>query len=194
VTDRVVAVLARPSAVLPSGLVDAMLADVVELVTDTELVDTAIAVAPGYDVPGWAGVDVVGVSDDPTVAEVLQAVETPGAIAGAVVVGDVPDLPVLLLGKLFSALAGPRGAAVAACPAEGGGLVAVAAMLPVSGWLRQTGVRFDDLNALDALRGAAPLIELSVGPGWHRVRSEADLARLDPGLEGWEATRAYLSR
>jgi hypothetical protein len=29
-------------------------------------------------------------------------------------------------------------------------------------------------------------------PGWHRVRTSADLDRLDPGLEGWENTRAVL--
>jgi hypothetical protein len=150
-------------------------------------------VTQGHHVAGWPGVDLVGVDADPTVPELLQAVETPGATEVAVVVGDVPDLPVLLLGKLFSALAGPRGAAVAACPAEGGGLVAVAAMVPLSGWLRQAAMRFDDIDALDQLRGAAPLVELSIGPGWHRIRQEADLDRLDLGLEGWEATRAYLA-
>jgi hypothetical protein len=136
----------------------------------------------------------VHVAADATVADVLQAVETADATEVAVVVSDVPDLPVLLIGKLFSALAGPRGAAVAVCPAEGGGLVAVAAMLPLTGWLRQTPLHFDDPRALDVLHIAAPLIELSVGPGWHRIRTEPDLDSLDPGLEGWAATRAHLGR
>jgi len=29
-------------------------------------------------------------------------------------------------------------------------------------------------------------------PGWHRLRSVEDLSRLDPGLEGWQATRGLL--
>jgi 2-phospho-L-lactate guanylyltransferase (CobY/MobA/RfbA family) len=193
-SDRVAAVFARSNPQLPVGLVDAMLADVVDLVTDAELVDPAIVVAEGYDAATWPGITTVAVGADPTITELLLAAQTPDATAVAVVVADVPDLPVLLLGKLFSALAGPRGAGVAACPAEGGGLVAVAAMLPLSGWLRQASLRFDAPDAMDALRAAAPMIELSVGPGWHRIRGEADLARLDPGLEGWEATRSYLTR
>jgi hypothetical protein len=30
-------------------------------------------------------------------------------------------------------------------------------------------------------------------PSWRRLRSRADLAALDPDLEGWEATRALLT-
>lgn len=197
VTGRVVAVLARPSSVLPAPLVAAMISDVVDLVADTEQVDSAVAVAAGYDGTTrdltWPGTDVVAVSADPTVAEVLQAVQTTAAHAVAVVACDVPDLPSLMLGKLFSTMAGPRGASVAVCPGETGELVAVAAMVPVSGWLRQLAVRFDDPDAMAQLRAGAPLTELSTGPGWHRIRELADLARLDPGLDGWDATRAYLN-
>jgi hypothetical protein len=114
-------------------------------------------------------------------------------VAVAVVAADVPDLPTLLLGKLFSALAGPRGAAVAACPAEGGGLVALAANLPLADWLGGLDLRLDDLDSLASLRRTAGRGELSVGPGWRRVRTVADLDHLDVGLEGWEATRSYLS-
>ena len=48
------------------------------------------------------------------------------------------------------------GASVAVCPADGGGLVAVAAMVPVSGWLRALSVQLDDADAIDAAsrRGA----------------------------------------
>ncbi|MBV9487237.1 MAG: hypothetical protein JO246_14410 [Frankiaceae bacterium] len=193
-SDRVVAVLARPNPALAPGLVDAMLTDVIDVVTDTELVDPAIVVAAGYDGVTWPNIETVAVGPDPTIAELLLAIDAPHATAVAAVVGDVPDLPVLLIGKLFSALAGPRGAAVAACPAVDGSLVAVAAMWPLSGWLRDAVIRLDDPGALDAMRSAAPLVELSVGPGWRRIRREADLARLDPGLEGWEATRAYLTQ
>lgn len=195
-TARVVAVLARPSSVLPAPLVVAMLTDVIDLVADTAEVEPAVAVAAGYNAPipplTWPGTDIVSVPQDPSVADVLQAVETTSAHAVAVVACDVPDMPSLLLGKLFSALAGPRGASVAVCPADGGGLVAVAAMAPLSGWLRQLPVRFDDSDAVAQMHAGAPLAELSVGPGWHRVRTGDDLSRLDPGLEGWDATRSYL--
>ena len=197
-THRVVAVLARSNPALPDALTDAMLDDVMDVATDTELVDVALAVAGGSTprdpASRWPGIDIVHVEAQASVSDVLRAVETTDATEVAAVVSDVPDLPPLLLGKLFSALAGPRGAAVAACPAEDGGLVAVAAMVPLSGWLRAAPLRFDDPRALDVLRAAAPLIELSVGPGWHRVRQPADVERLDPGLEGWAATRAYLGR
>jgi len=33
---------------------------------------------------------------------------------------------------------------------------------------------------------------VQVVPGWRRQRGPADLAALDPGLEGWEATRRLL--
>jgi hypothetical protein len=195
-SERVVAVLARPSATLPAELAAAMLADVIDLVADTPEVDSTLAGTKGYDVVSreltWPGTEVVAVSADPTVAEVFEAVTTTHAVAVAVVVADVPDLPTLLLGKLFSALAGPRGASVAVCPAEGGGLVAVAALLPIADWLLGMGLHLDDLSALEAVRSLAPITELSVGPGWRRVRVPADALKLDPGLEGWDNTRAYL--
>jgi hypothetical protein len=198
-SDRTVAVLPRPPGALSAGLAAAMLADVVDLVAETPLVASALAAPLGYDAAGaltWPGTIRVEVPADPTVAEVLNALAVmsePNVLALAVVVADVPDLPTLLLGKLFSALAGPRGAAVAVCPAQGSGLVAVAANLPVVGWLSSCAVRLDDPDALDQLRAAAPLVELSVGPGWRRIREPGDVVGLDPGLEGWDATRAYLA-
>ncbi len=44
-----------------------------------------------------------------------------------------------------------------------------------------------------ALSAAAPdRSRVAVAPDWHRLRTPADLARLDPGLEGWEETRVLL--
>jgi hypothetical protein len=122
---------------------------------------------------------------------VLAAIATTGADEGAVVCPDAPDLPALLLGKLHSSL---TGAEVAVCPSESGGLVALAARLPVAGWLAGTGVRLDDHDAVAALRAAAPRRSLVIGSGWHRIRTPEDTALLDPGLEGWDATRALLGR
>ncbi|MQA94974.1 MAG: hypothetical protein GEV11_10110 [Streptosporangiales bacterium] len=112
-----------------------------------------------------------------------------GAETAVIVAGDAPDLPGLLVGKLFRALGTAQ---VAVCQAEGGGLVALAGRLPFPTWAH--GVGLDNPLALETLRDRAPRRrDLGTGPGWHRVRGPADLARLDPGLEGWDATRALLT-
>jgi 2-phospho-L-lactate guanylyltransferase (CobY/MobA/RfbA family) len=196
VTDRVVAVvIPAPADREDVELVVAMLEDVVDLVADTPEVTGALVEPPGCgaraDAVAWPGTARVEVATDPTLAELLQRVRGLATSAVAVVVPDVPDLPTLLLGKLFSALAGPPRLELAICPADGGGLVAVA--IPVdepADWLAALDVHLDDVDALDRIRAAAPPRALAVGPGWHRTRSRADLDRLDPGLEGWDATRA----
>ena len=33
--------------------------------------------------------------------------------------------------------------------------------------------------------------DVAPAASWHRLRSPEDLGHLDPGLEGWDATRAY---
>lgn len=193
-TERVVAVLVRPPTRSDSDLAAAMLEDVVDLVADTPQVGSALALVGGATDGGvaWPGTPMVAVAT-PTVAEALTATADLATDAVAVVVADVPDLPTLLLGKLFSALAGPPRRSVAVCPAEGGGLVAVATGVPgPPDWLAHCDVGFDDLDALSRLRDAAPRHDLAVGPGWHRVRSPADAAMLDRGLEGWDATRAVV--
>jgi hypothetical protein len=43
-------------------------------------------------------------------------------------------------------------------------------------------------------RAGAGAAAPAVVSGWHRLRTPADVASLDPGLEGWETTRALLSR
>lgn len=197
-TERVVAVLARPNDLLDPTLVAAMLSDVVDLVAETPHVDSALAAAPGYDATAeahsWPGTTIVHVPATPTLGEIFETVAAgiAGVAALAVVAADVPDLPTLLLGKLFSALAGPRGASMAVCPAAAGGLVAAATATPVPGWLHSLPVGLDDPDAVGRLRAAAPASGLSAVAGWHRIRSAEDVAALDPGLEGWDATRAHL--
>jgi hypothetical protein len=191
-------VLVASTLAVPDGLRHAMLSDVIDLVADTPQVDSALVVPTGYDTgtaPIWPGTPIVEVPAVPSVATALQAVAaaTTDAAAVAVVVADVPDLPTLLIGKLFSALAGPAFAALAVSPAEGGGLIAAAAAVPLAGWVEAATTTFDDPDVLAELRRTAPSRGLSVGPGWHRIRELGDTARLDPDLEGWEATRSYLN-
>ncbi|MER7458531.1 hypothetical protein [Micromonospora sp. NPDC126480] len=118
--------------------------------------------------------------------------EVPSGAYGqvAVVAGDAPDVPGLIIGKLLRPLTS-RPLAVA--PVEGGGpgLLGVAARLPVPQWLPELDL---DSAVPAALRAAAPRPgDLAVTPAWHRLRGAADLARLNPALEGWDATRALLS-
>ena len=187
---RLVAVQAA-TATDPLAL--AMLEDVVDLIEAMREVDAALAVPGGADAAvravTWPGMPVVDVPAGPTLCDVLDALAAAGADEAAVVAPDAPDLPALLLGKLHSAL---TTAEVAVCPADDGRLVALAARLPAPDWLRSSAATLDDTDVVRRLRAQAPRRALHVGPGWHRIRGPEDAERLDPGLEGWEATRAVL--
>ncbi|HSV68168.1 MAG TPA: hypothetical protein VLJ59_20050 [Mycobacteriales bacterium] len=170
----------------------ALAEDVVDLLATLSDVDTLIAATPSRldDVAAirWPGTVVLRLSEVDGVVSLL------GRIAGydeaAVFAPDVPDLPALLAAKPFSGLST---AEVAVLPASTGGLVALASRLPVPGWLPST-VDLDDPAALDRLRAAAPRPDdVVVAPAWPRLRTPTDLVRLDPALEGWEATRALVS-
>jgi hypothetical protein len=206
-TRRLVAVLARPAQLLapdrplaPPGVDHdefalAMVEDVVDLVAGMQEVEAALALTHGFDAARetvWPGMPVCELPAQFTLVDVLDELARWGADEGTVVAGDAPDLPPLLLGKLHSAL---TAAEVAVCPADGGGLVALASRLPVPEWLRAADfpVNLDSAEILSALRRVAPRRSLQIGPGWHRVRGPMDVVRLDPGLEGWDATRALLS-
>jgi hypothetical protein len=194
VTRRVVGVWVRRTVDDPE-LASALVEDVVDLVSGMEQVDPALVVAPSGAADAaavaWPGTASVEVGEGGSLAAALAALAAVGAGEVALVVGDVPDLPPLLLGKLFSALTSTE---AAACPAPDGRLVAVACGLPAPGWLAGSDVDADTPDALDRLRAVAPRRALHVGAGWHRVRDAADAAALDAGLEGWDATRAWLSR
>jgi molybdopterin-guanine dinucleotide biosynthesis protein A len=124
-----------------------------------------------------------------TPLEALAVATDAGYGEAVVLAADVPDLPSMHIGKLFRALGSH---AVAAAPAAGGGLVALAVTLPVPGWLVELDPTLETMT-LERLRDAAPEHRAVAGaPGWHRQRAADDIAQLDPGLEGWEATRAAL--
>ena len=123
-------------------------------------------------------------SDDDA-ATALRMLQDTGATIGAVIAGDAPDLPGLLVGKLFGAC---EDTLAGVLPADGGGLVGLAARLPLPEWLDGLTLERD----LDWLHERAPVKAVQVGPGWHRLRAPEDVARLDPRLEGWAETRALL--
>lgn len=134
-----------------------------------------------------------------------------------VVTADVPDLPQLVLAKVFKTLqrspvciAPSRGRA-----AHGGsdrgetGWVAIGLQLPLAPWaamaLTEVGPpdpsgdpdTSDDPEGSDLverIRAAAPRRGLvGQAPDWSRLRTPGDIHQLDPGLEGWDQTRALLS-
>ena len=102
---------------------------------------------------------------------------------------DAPDIPALHLGKLFQAL---EHAQLAWSPVADGGVAALGFALPLAAWVQALAPVLDGDPA--AWRAAAPRPGAAVAtPGWHRLRSPADLRHLDPGLSGWEQTRALLA-
>jgi len=221
---RMAAVLVTPAvrAAAPPGTDPgqfglAVIEDACDLVAELELVTPAIAVSHearqelgerAVEELAWPGTALIRL--DPAasdglglVAQTLRSLEALGAAQGVVLAADAPDLPILLIGKLLRALGGSaRRADVAVCPADGGGLVAIAAWLPVADWvagivsasdLSNGTVELDLADATDRMRRCAPRRSaVQVVPGWHRLRSPADVGRLDPGLEGWPATRGLL--
>jgi glycosyltransferase A (GT-A) superfamily protein (DUF2064 family) len=196
VTDRFVAVLVSPlpaTGVIPGTdperLRLAALEDVYETVAGLELVTPALVLStpdPRAEEITWPGTRIL--TADGSVAGALAALHADGADEAAVVAPDAPDLPSLLIGKLFRALGS---AEVAACPARGGGLVALAARLPAPRWLGD--LDLDTPDATVRLRHAAPRPGAAKTiPGWRRLRTPDDLRLLDPGLEGWDNTRDVL--
>nr|WP_225312007.1 hypothetical protein [Microbispora cellulosiformans] len=196
---RVVAVLvtpgmagAAPPGVDPAEFLTAMAEDTYEMVAGLELVRPVILSAgvPGLAEIAWPGTPVLPIGSPTGAFAALAALNEAGAETAdeaVVVSGDAPDLPPLLIGKLFRELGRAN---LAVCPAEGGGAVAVAARLPVPGWAAPD---LDEPDVVAAMRRRAPGPRMvATGPGWHRLRKPEDVARLDPGLEGWDNTRALL--
>jgi glycosyltransferase A (GT-A) superfamily protein (DUF2064 family) len=205
-TRRLVAVLvprARPGDFPGTALRLAMVEDVYETVAALDLVEPALVL--DADDPAreqlesltWPGTALVHLSavdtDLPRTWRAAAALVAAGADQLTVIAGDAPDLPGLLVGKLHRALGS---AEVAVLPASDGGLVGLATHAPLAEWLAAAPATLDldHDDAVTRLREAAQRrTAVSLGPGWHRVRTPADVARLDPGLEGWEVTRELLA-
>ena len=183
---------ACPPGIAPDAFARALAEDVADLLADLPGLDPLVAAAPdrvadAEDVV-WPGTPVLEIGLG-SPADVFAALAVRGYEEAAVVAADAPDLPGLVIAKPFSALAE---ALVAAVPAAGGGLVALATRLPAPDWL-PLDASLDDPYAVKRLTSLAPPGGLAVTQAWRRLRSRADLAGLDPDLEGWEATRALLS-
>jgi hypothetical protein len=169
----------------------AMAEDLVDLLTPLPRVQPAIAaVAADLSLAAkiaWPSTRIYEV-EAPTIRAALAAAWADGHDKAAVVLADAPDLPAMLIGKLLRPLSTR---VVAVAPAHDGGLLGAAARLPLPDWLPELDAETGDVVA--ARRSAPEPTMVASAPGWHRLRGPADLRRLDPGLDGWDATRAILT-
>jgi hypothetical protein len=171
----------------------ALAEDVADLLAGLANVEAAVAVtAADRELAAavcWPGTPIFTVETARPVA-VLRAAHAAGYTEAAVIAADAPDVPGLHVGKLFRGLGSHP---VAAAPAAGGGLFGLAARLPVPEWLVSADPGMDDASVA-GLRAAAPAPRsVAQTASWHRLRTPTDVRLLDPGLEGWEATRALLT-
>ena len=181
---------ATPPGIDATEFLTAVAEDTYEIVAGLDFVSPILVTSvPGMEEIVWPGTPVVEIPDLSGSALVEAAFAAlPYGRQAVLLSGDAPDLPPLLIGKLFRELGRAQ---VAVCPAAEGGAVAIAAHLPCPGW---ASVDFDDLDPIKTLRASAPGNRMVArGPGWHRLRAPDDIRLLDPGLEGWDNTRALLS-
>jgi hypothetical protein len=119
---------------------------------------------------------------------VFEAAAKDGFDQAAVVAADAADVPGMILGKLLRPLTTKPVAVAPAGP--DGGLLGVATHLPAPPWLADHDL---DTASPGGLRRTAPQpSDVQSTADWRRLRGPADLATLDPALEGWETTRAIL--
>jgi len=169
----------------------ALAEDVVDLLARLSQAEGAIA-ATADDLKlaeeiAWPGMRIYEVPTA-TYLPVLAAATRDGFDQAAVIAADAPDVPGMILGKLLRPL---ENKAVAVAPGgPGNGLFGLATSLPAPEWLVDH--ELDDATA-QVLRRTAPRPgDVSSTPEWRRLRGAAELASLDPALEGWENTRALL--
>jgi hypothetical protein len=192
---RLAAVLARhdavqgaPPGIDPAAFAAACLADTYEVVsglTDVEAGIVGPATINDLLWPGdrWWPADI-------TVRDL--AVDLSGEIDELVVVpADTPDLPALVLAKVFKAL--QRAEIVIAPEHAGDGCVAIGLVLPIAGWIPASTLDLDSMSVTQLQDAAPRRSRWALAPEWHRIRTPTSVHQLDPGLEGWEQTRALLS-
>jgi hypothetical protein len=179
--------LGAPPGIDPATFAAACLADSYEVVAGLTDVQSGIAGPAEIRDLLWPGdrwwPANLGVSD--------LAMDVAGDIDKLVVIpADVPDLPALVLAKVFRAL--QRTDLVIAPERRSSGCVAIGVSIPLAAWIPAD---LDlDSNPIARLQEAAPRRNrYTMAPAWHRMRTQTAVERLDPGLEGWEETRALLS-
>ena len=194
-TRRLAVVLARygaapgtPPGIDSAAFAAACLADTYEVVAELTDVDAGIAGPPAAAELLWPG---DGWWPDDISLPVLAGQLTEDADELVLIAADVPDLPGLVLAKIFKAL---RHADVVVAPERRGeGCVALGLKLPMADWIPSDALDLDR-NPHPRLLAVAPSRRhCALAPDWHRLRTPSAVHLLDPGLEGWEQTRALLS-
>ena len=179
---------AAPPGVDSSAFAAACLLDSYEVVADLIGVTSGIAGPASVAEMLWPGaLHLPADITVPTMARQLSQVADELVVLPA----DLPDLPGLVLAKLFKVL---HRTDIAIAPERGGdGCAAIGLSLPVADWIPDDAFDLDH-NLFERLSAAAPRrSRCTLAPAWHRLRTPNDLRRLDPGLEGWEETRALLA-
>jgi len=168
----------------------ALAEDVVDLRAMLAQAEPAIAATPAdralAEEIAWPGMRIYDVPTA-TVLPVLRAAAEDGFEQAAVIAADAADVPGMILGKLLRPLTTKP---VAAAPAGEVGLLGVAARLPAPDWLADHDL--DTATPMQLRKTAPNPSDVQSTADWRRLRGPADLATLDPALEGWENTRTLL--
>lgn len=169
----------------------ALAEDVVDLLARLTQAEPAIATTPAdrwlAQEIAWPGMRIYDVPTA-TVLPVFALAAKDGFDQAAVIAADAADVPGMILGKLFRPL--ERKPVAVAPGAPDGGLLGVAGRLPAPDWLADHDL--DSATPMLLRKGAPRPGDVESTPEWRRIRGPADLATLDPALEGWESTRALL--
>lgn len=188
---RLALVVAACRAVPPPGVAaeefaTAALTDTYEVLAGLEGVRSGIAGEADHDDLLWP--ESVLIAENGLRAIADRAATDADALV--LVPADAPDLPQLVVAKVFKALIR---AETCIAPERGGtGIAALGLRLPWPDWLPdELSLDSDPYPAL--IRMVPERRLLTRGPDWHRLRTPGATDRLDPGLEGWEETRALLS-
>jgi hypothetical protein len=182
-----------PPGIAPDRWRRALADDLVDLLATLAEVDPALAVhADERDFAtevAWPSMTVYAL-DTLSVPAIMAAAGADGYEQAVIIAPDAPDLPGMLIAKLLRPLSTKS---VAAAPAAGDdvGLLGLASRLPAAPWLDR--VDLDTATVASVRAAASAAVEVIGTAGWHRLRSAGALGRLDPALDGWDATRALLS-
>ena len=179
---------AAPDGVDKDAFAWACLADCYEVAADLVGVGSGIAGPPEVAELLWPGA--WHLPGDLGVLELARRVAR-DADELVVLTADAPDLPGLVLAKIFRVL--HRVDLVVAPQRNGGGCVAMGVTLPPRDWLTADLLDLERSPVAGLPSGRPGRSRWALAPAWHRLQTPDHLSRLDPGLEGWEQTRALLA-